>query len=241
MSTKTKYDTIIIEFKSSSSYSYITTVINLKISLLPVFEHKIEYSKLKTNLLKIAPFAELCHFNICDSDFVYCEFYYGYRMVKEKYLDLDKIINGIKSFIRSYSDNHEMAIFKLNYTGVKENENAEDPKGFLDNIKNQGANVIDEKSRIYTNPKIGSEKAYRAEYFLIHDIVYNTVKTYEHAFDKEKNVYKNIIAKGLISDLSYDDNLINSIINDEEFSQMIANEKHIIKINGVYFIDINRI
>lgn len=241
MSKNSNYDTIILEFKSFSGYSFITTMINMKFCLLPVFEHKIRYTEIKKELQNIQGLDAFLDFEIDDDDFVYCEFYYGYRMAKEKYLNLESITNGIKSFIHSYSDTHEMIVYSLNYTGVTADETAKDSAGFLDELKNVGANIIDEKNRIYTNPTIGSEKVYKANYSSIHEIVYDTVRAYEHAFSKEKIVYKKIISKGIISDLWSNDALVNSIINDEEFMVMMANESHIKKINGVYFVDISRI
>lgn len=237
MNKELKYDTIIIEFKSISSYSNVTTPINMKFCLLPVFEHKIKFAALKSELQNLCEIVEFIDVEIDDNDYVYCEFFYGYRMVKDKYLNLERIIDRIKGFIHSYSDWHEMSIFKLNYTGLIDEEINQDSKRFLDEICNFGTNVIDEKKRIYKNPLIGPERVYKTDYYLIHEIVYNTVKKYENVFNKGNNVYKSIIKNKLIADLLSNDDLVNSIINDKEFMSIIANDQHIKKINGVYFLE----
>lgn len=237
MSKKAKYDTIILEFKSFSYNSCVTTMMNLKFCLSPVYEHKIRYAEIKKELQDIQGLDVFLDFEIDDSEFVYCEFYYGFRMVKTHYYDLNGIIKCVKSFVHSYSDEHEMCVFKLNYTGVLDDELSDKQTYFNDEIKNMGGNIIDEKKRIYTNPNFDLQKTFQASYSLIHPMIYDTVNNYKHAFKKGNKVYDTIISKELTIELLSNDDLVNSIINDEEFMSIIKNERNIKKINGLYFVE----
>jgi len=213
-------------------------MINLKFSKLPVYEHKINYGILKTELAEIQGLPELLDFeNDNDNDTcIYCEFFYGYRMMKNHYLNLDGIISGLKSLVNSYADYHDLSVYKLNYSesicGLKKT-----PTSILnDEIFDIGTAVIDEKKRMYSKPFDNFKKVYKTSYRIIHYLVFNTIKNNKNVFKPGNNVYDNVIEKKLTDNLLHDDDLINGVINDKEFISVIENEKSIYNVNGLFFI-----
>jgi hypothetical protein len=219
-------ETIIIELESLCGYSMVSTILNAKFSLKPIYPNKVKYRNVKR---LFSEFGINADYNISDETPLYAEYYNGFRMeIDHYYDDLNDILKAFERFMNG----NDITSFSIYFLKYNPDSIIPDKKAYSLNER-KSILYIDEKDRLYLRSR-EEIKLTQMNLPEIMNVVYETVVNRKDVF-KSGLVYNEIIVLNKIEYLNFDTDLYSYILKDPLLLKELELDKSVYKIKGNFY------